>query len=301
MNYGVTDDQASDLRQLVFKGSKAASLADARRLARTIGQSPRIVLVTSGKGGVGTTTVAVHLAAALGADGQRVVLVDADVHGPDASTLCGLDEQEGIAELLAGRRDVHEVLFPGPCGIQVLPGNWRREPVNDTGRAIDRLMEGLARLSGHTDAVLVDAGSMCTPLVRRLWNTCSRAIVVTATDAMSVMGAYATIKSMRSAARRRGVYCVVNQSLDESHAAHVAERLAQACRKFLAARLAWGGWLPCEPDLGSTSPDWHALGSKGKWTVARRELEKMAIRLARTEALEESAVSAQPDEPFSPI
>ena len=55
-----------------------------------------IVAVSSGKGGVGKTTVAVNLAAALAARGLRVGLLDTDVYGPNVPLMVGLSEQPRI-------------------------------------------------------------------------------------------------------------------------------------------------------------------------------------------------------------
>src|SRR6202161_354480 len=54
------------------------------------GQQVPVIAVASGKGGVGKTTVAVNLAIALSAQGQRTGLVDADLYGPDVPRMMGL-------------------------------------------------------------------------------------------------------------------------------------------------------------------------------------------------------------------
>jgi len=57
----------------------------------------RVIAVTSGKGGVGKSTVTVNLAAALAARGQRVGVVDVDVHGFSVPGLMGLTDEHGVA------------------------------------------------------------------------------------------------------------------------------------------------------------------------------------------------------------
>ncbi|WP_182047951.1 P-loop NTPase [Curtobacterium sp. ME26] len=57
----------------------------------------RVIAVTSGKGGVGKSTVTVNLAVALAAAGQRVGVVDVDVHGFSVPGLMGLTDAHGVA------------------------------------------------------------------------------------------------------------------------------------------------------------------------------------------------------------
>ena len=55
-----------------------------------------VIAVSSGKGGVGKSTVAANLATALAADGHRVGLIDADVYGPDVPLLFGTTEKPKV-------------------------------------------------------------------------------------------------------------------------------------------------------------------------------------------------------------
>src|SRR5262245_49246066 len=145
------NDQANILRQLVLQ--EAAS-------RRTEGQAgARLIVVAAGKGGVGTTTVAVNLAVALARTGGGCVLVDGTPHSADATTLCGLDAQFGISHVVAGWRNVEETLLAGPEKVQVLPGVWDREYDDQwTELAQSRLIRELRALGRRAAFVVVDAG-----------------------------------------------------------------------------------------------------------------------------------------------
>lgn len=73
-------------------GAEREDEALQRRRAR-LGRIRHKIIVMSGKGGVGKSTVAVNLAAALMLEGKRVGLLDTDIHGPSIPTLLGLENE----------------------------------------------------------------------------------------------------------------------------------------------------------------------------------------------------------------
>ncbi len=235
-------DQADELRHLVRE--RGASCA-AERMAAPL------VVVSGGKGGVGTTTVAANLAIALARQGRRAVFVDADLdHGGNAN-LAGHAQRGSVVDVLAGRRGVHEVLERGPSGIQVLSGAWASGEVADpSASAQDRFLAELKHLAPHADVVVIDAGSNRNHFARRIWHAASAVVVVTTSESAAIMNAYALIKTLGGSDGPTEIHALVNLSDDAIGAADVQTRIATACRKFLAINCAASGWVPRCADAG---------------------------------------------------
>jgi ATP-binding protein involved in chromosome partitioning len=91
------------------------------RVAERLARVDRVVVVMSGKGGVGKSAVAVNLAAALARSGARVGLLDADLHGPSVARMLGLRGQPLRVSPAAGRGAEGFQLAPiaGPHGLRV--------------------------------------------------------------------------------------------------------------------------------------------------------------------------------------
>jgi ATP-binding protein involved in chromosome partitioning len=109
------------------KDESPEEYADRRRLQARLCRIQHKIIVLSGKGGVGKSTVAVNLAVALAISGLRVGLLDVDIHGPSVPTMLGLE---------------HETLQGGEGGL--LPVEWGSMKVISLGFL----------LQNHDDAVI---------------------------------------------------------------------------------------------------------------------------------------------------
>jgi len=83
-------DCAASERQ---KDESEEQFQERRQLQSRLCRIRHKVMVLSGKGGVGKSTVAVNLAAALAMSGKRVGLLDVDIHGPSVPTILGLERE----------------------------------------------------------------------------------------------------------------------------------------------------------------------------------------------------------------
>jgi flagellar biosynthesis protein FlhG len=232
-------DQASPLRNLVLRESAASA---------DHGHS-RLIVVAGGKAGLGVTTVGVNLAVALARHGLRTVLIDADLECANAAALCGCATSPGLGEVLASRRDIHEVLQRGPGGIQLVAGVAKSETRGPCPpKAQQRFLRQLNSLSKHVDMLVVDAGSVPTELARQLWAAAHDVVLVTSPDVVAVMDSYAAVKTLYSPGQQSAsqVRLLVNHAGHDAEAADVFRRIDQSCQRFLGVALELAGTIPSD-------------------------------------------------------
>jgi flagellar biosynthesis protein FlhG len=243
-------DQATELRKLVLRALR-------ERAAET-GPPPRFVVVVGGKAGVGVTSLVVNLAVALGEQGARVVIVDADMRHSDVALLCGIRVQTSVADVLSARRDIHEVLQRGPAGVQIVPGLWAPgQPFDSSQTGQQRLLRQFRQLGPHADAVILDGGSGSGPLIRRFCEAADDVLLVSTPDGEAVMDTYARVKTSLHDVLRGRLRLIVNRCVDPQQMADVHRRLEHSLRRFLGMHMDLLGYVPEDPQV-------HHAGSSGR-------------------------------------
>lgn len=155
--------------------------------------APSVIAVCSGKGGVGKSTIALNLAAALAAAGDRVGLLDADVHAPDIPLMLGLARRTPATGWTLARAGGlrRTSLEPVEChGVRLMSTGFivaEDQPVTWTADLVSVLLNQLlwATVWGELDHLVIDlppGTSDITQAVLRLLPTAAAVLVVTPQD-----------------------------------------------------------------------------------------------------------------------
>jgi len=196
-------------------------------------------------GTTGTTPVTLELAAALADLGRRVLILDR-THGEAALGL-GLKARYELAHVLAGSKRLDDVVLSGPHGITVLPAARALDAMDagdvDGQRALARFLDSdPARFDICLVNGLAPAPGGADPAARDV-------LFVTAPTSASITEAYAQIKALARRQAGHRFRIVVNHARSEATARSIYTSLAETARRFLAAQLDYGGYLPGEPAL----------------------------------------------------
>ncbi|KAF0244354.1 MAG: flagellar biosynthesis protein [Planctomycetota bacterium] len=236
-------DQAAELRRLVAQRAKQAPRA-------MTASSARVIAVTSGKGGVGKTNLAVNLAVAAAAYGKRVALVDLDLGLANADVVLGASPKATIAHVLSGRVNILQALTP-THGVMLLAGASGIESyANLTAPERERLRDAFGRLAERADLVILDTGAGISRNVIEFAAAADEALVVTTPEPTALVDAYATVKLLAREPDAGAIRLIVNQAADRAEADRVSAGLISVARRFLQADVDRLGYVLRDPAVG---------------------------------------------------
>ncbi|MBI5494566.1 MAG: MinD/ParA family protein [Deltaproteobacteria bacterium] len=205
----------------------------------------RVFAVTSGKGGVGKTTVSVNLACCAAASGQRVLLLDADLGLANAQLMLGLQPRWHLGDVLQGRVGMEEALEEGPDGLRVLSAGSGVQYLTQLKDAQKQsLLDALTPLQDRFDLVVVDNASGIGDNVVFFSGASHEVLVVASPEPTSLTDAYATIKVLSETGGVTRFHILVNMVGGEARARDVFARLTSVTGRFLRARVSYAGHVP---------------------------------------------------------
>ncbi|MFY9187837.1 MAG: MinD/ParA family protein [bacterium] len=221
-------DQAQRLRQLAHQWER-------RRTRRTIA-------ITSGKGGVGKTNIAVNLALALHERGHTVTLLDADLGLANVDVLLGITPPYTLGQVVQRQCSLADIVYPA-YGIKVVAGGSGLEELATLPESeLLYLFHDAAQID--SDFFLIDTGAGLSSKVTSLALAAQEVVVVTTPEPTSLTDTYALIKVLNRRSCGLTLHLVVNRAGSSKEAAQVTANFCRVVQDFLAVPVNSLGYIP---------------------------------------------------------
>ncbi|MGQ9646416.1 MAG: MinD/ParA family protein [Thermodesulfobacteriota bacterium] len=243
-------DQADGLRTLRAQPEPTPGSPDCSR-EMPLAKCPRVISVTSGKGGVGKTNVVANLAYAFSRMGRKVLVLDADLGLANIDVLLGLTPQFTIEHFLRGEKSLSEILTKGPGGMSVLPassGVYELVNLNETEKLF--LLNEVDLIADQIDLLLIDTGAGISSNVLYFNMAAQESIVIATPEPTSITDAYALIKVLSTRFNKKEFMILINLVQNAQEAREVFQKISWAADHFLESlSIDYLGFLPYDEKL----------------------------------------------------
>ncbi|MEG6617313.1 MinD/ParA family protein [Peptococcaceae bacterium 1198_IL3148] len=201
---------------------------------RTPAKGPRVIAITSGKGGVGKSNVTLNLALALADRGQRVVVFDADLGLANVEVLLGKKPQYNLYDFLYHGKSIDDIVMVGPKGIRIISGgSGVMELANLSVEALKRLQGAMQVFDAGVDQVLVDTGAGLSKNTLAFLAAAHELVVVVTPEPTSITDAYGLIKVLSRYNVHQQVQIIVNKAVNNHEAQQTIQKLQLTAEHFL--------------------------------------------------------------------
>ncbi|WP_028117902.1 MinD/ParA family protein [Ferrimonas senticii] len=221
-----------------------------RQMAANQPRTTRVVAVTGGKGGVGKTNVSINTAAAMAAQGQRVLLLDADLGLANVDVLLGVRARRNLSHVLAGECTLEQVIIEAAENLYVIPAaSGTQEMVALTAAQHAALIQAFSELDRQFDCLIVDTAAGISDMVMSFARASQEVLVVVCDEPTSITDAYALIKLL---SREHGVFrfrIVANMVRSLREGMELFAKLSKVTDRFLDVALELVATIPFDENV----------------------------------------------------
>lgn len=274
-------DQAQNLRNII------------KQINQTEAGQARIITVTSGKGGVGKTSISINLAIQFRKQGKSVIIFDADFGLANIEVMFGAIPKYNLADMIYRGKSIKDIIVKGPMDIGFISGG---SGINGLGNLsydqINYLVYKLRELESLADIIIVDTGAGISDSVLGFVASGSEVLLVATPEPTSITDAYALLKALNVKAGFESentiIQVIANRVSSHEEGVNLYNKLNVVVSKFLNIKLNFLGIVPKDDNLGKAVMQQKPVSLIYPNSVASKHFANLASELLNDEAGEEN-------------
>ncbi|GGI79488.1 P-loop NTPase [Legionella impletisoli] len=210
----------------------------------------KIIALSSGKGGVGKSVIALNLAIALDELDKKVLLFDGDLRLPSIDMLLGKSGPFNLNHVLKGVCSLEESILKGPGGLDIISAAYQEHLITSLStREQSALVYSIHKLFNRWNYLIIDTPAGLSEETLGLARYAEDMILVVCNEPTSVAATYTLIKLMNERYDLNDFHILANMVQDEEEGERVFNKLVSISDQFLEIRLNFLGSIPFQSSV----------------------------------------------------
>jgi flagellar biosynthesis protein FlhG len=252
----------------------------------SIDPHPRVISVSSGKGGVGKTNIVTNLAYCLAKMGKKTLILDADLNLANVDVLLGIAPEFNIHHVLLGEKSLSEIVVEGPGGMMILPASSGIMELGDLSEEQKLyFLSEITEFGKSIDLLLIDTAAGLNNNVIYFTLAAQERIIVLTPEPTSLTDAYAMIKVLSSRHDVKKFRILVNAARSEKEARGVYRQITLVADRFLdTLSLDYLGYIPHDSKLPQAVRAQRLVSEFAPDSAISRQFKQLADQVCHEES-----------------
>ena len=251
----------------------------------------RVITVTSGKGGVGKTSISINLAIQLTRMGKRVVVFDADFGLANIEVMLGVRPQYNLADMMFRGKDLADIITQGEEGISFISGGSGIQELASMNREqVMFLTSRLIALDKYADVIIVATGAGISDRLVEFVLASAEVLLVATPEPTSITDAYALLKALNRKTEfvkeHTSIKMISNRVKNDAEGQNVYEKMSVVSEKFLNIPITYLGPVPMDEQISKAVMRQKPVSVINPDAPSARAIKQIAEKLLELETEE---------------